>query len=1057
MGADIDKHVNDSGGPPVFKISGQVHHRIGSLLPAKGASPKFVELYIHETQNEVNNRIKAVMPEADPTEVDIDVDIVGGLQSMLDVCSPLVKKFRDARDRLKDEGDTRIAIRIVGAEKGDPVQFNLPAVSELAALIVGDFSAENYRRDIIVDSKLKGLHHVPSLHPAFMSLQYPLLFPHGDRGFQLGIPHRDIQPGCTEGRTTVSMQEYYCFCCHYRQNQYNPFLCCGKLSAQSQVDSFACVEEGRLTYIAGHQDDFRCEHFQGVADAVGKGNLDGSSIGKKRIVPASFIGGDRYQQQNFQDAVAICRVYGSPHLFPTFTCCPKWPEIKEALLLEPGQRYTDRSDLVVRVFKMKLDELVGDISNGAIFGPVSATLDRSLRDVLSEEDASLALVPFGGKVVVLGGDLRQILPVVEGGVRSQTVNAAITSSFLWSFAKNLELKENMRLKAPSLDAQSQCELSDFGDWILDVGNGTVPASCRLDESEPTWIELPLDVLIMSGANKIQAIIDAVYTDFTSMYKDTAYLCARAILSPTNDVCNEINDVMLSMVPGEQREYFSYDCVSNVSDKFDDITAIYQVELLNAITVNNFPDHRLVLKVGMPIMLLHVLGQIVGVSKLGHVRMSTNSSDTAKRVIALRDDRNTEVKLVLWGQRAVEFDAELVFDNGQNTAVVGVFVGLLMKSYNNDETLSGGSACRWYLNEDIPEIDSCFDRLGDDFAKVQWISTGTEKFAASRNRADLPHKTVAELRELDPWETEATDFLCTVSITSVAPEQPWWFQSCSKCHRSATSYGSEYRCSGGCVSTKAYPKYRLCLVGTDGTGSAEFVFFNRVAQQLVGKTVMSLLRSSGLPREIAAVVCQKYTLAVSVTQKSLSQRNISFQVNAIETFFGRQNSVPHDTRVSTILPLAMTAASSLDDSRTSSLDQVLDGPSGSELPVVIPELTMPAEDILKKAGPIRMPLRSLKRKEPEGAKTSKNLTKDAVLTSQNIDPDSIPRNASPPVKLASEVIAAGNEVHLHGKSPEVEVEDEADSDAKKRKVPPEATDPTSTVTRLPKKTGLKKGK
>lgn len=111
--------------------------------------------------------------------------------------------------------------------------------------------------------------------------------------------------------------------------------------------------------------------------------------------------------------------------------------------------------------------------------------------------------------------------------------------------------------------------------------------------------------------------------------------------------------------------------------------------------------------------------------------------------------------MLWGHRAVEFDAELLFDNGQNTAVVGVFVGLLMKSYNNDETLSGGSACRWYLNEDIPEIESCFDRLGDDFAKVQWISTGTEKFAVSRNRADLPHKTVAELKELDPWETEST--------------------------------------------------------------------------------------------------------------------------------------------------------------------------------------------------------------------------------------------------------------------------------------------------------------
>lgn len=41
-----------------------------------------------------------------------------------------------------------------------------------------------------------------------------------------------------------------------------------------------------------------------------------------------------------------------------------------------------------------------------------------------------------------------------------------------------------------------------------------------------------------------------------------------------------------------------------------------------------------------------------------------------------------MKIVLWGQRAVEFEAQLVYDNGQNLPVVGVFVGLLMKSYNS---------------------------------------------------------------------------------------------------------------------------------------------------------------------------------------------------------------------------------------------------------------------------------------------------------------------------------------------------------------------------------------
>lgn len=57
-----------------------------------------------------------------------------------------------------------------------------------------------------------------------------------------------------------------------------------------------------------------------------------------------------------------------------------------------------------------------------------------------------------------------------------------------------------------------------------------------------------------------------------------------------------------------------------------------------------------------------------------------------------------------------------------------------------------------------------------------------------------------------------------------------------------------------------------------------MFFIRVAQQLVGKSVVLLLRSSGIPREIVAILLQKYTLAIAVTQKSLTQRNVSFRVN-----------------------------------------------------------------------------------------------------------------------------------------------------------------------------------
>jgi hypothetical protein len=44
MGAQIDNSVNDGHGPTLFKICGQVHHWIGSLLPPDGSSTKFIQL-----------------------------------------------------------------------------------------------------------------------------------------------------------------------------------------------------------------------------------------------------------------------------------------------------------------------------------------------------------------------------------------------------------------------------------------------------------------------------------------------------------------------------------------------------------------------------------------------------------------------------------------------------------------------------------------------------------------------------------------------------------------------------------------------------------------------------------------------------------------------------------------------------------------------------------------------------------------------------------------------------------------------------------------------------
>lgn len=70
--------------------------------------------------------------------------------------------------------------------------------------------------------------------------------------------------------------------------------------------------------------------------------------------------------QNYQDSIAVCRKYGCPDLFVTFTSNAGWPEILETLSSIPGQQPSDRPDIVNRVFKMKLNMLMDDIKKKKI-------------------------------------------------------------------------------------------------------------------------------------------------------------------------------------------------------------------------------------------------------------------------------------------------------------------------------------------------------------------------------------------------------------------------------------------------------------------------------------------------------------------------------------------------------------------------------------------------------------------------------------------------------------------------------------------------------------------
>lgn len=76
--------------------------------------------------------------------------------------------------------------------------------------------------------------------------------------------------------------------------------------------------------------------------------------------------------QHYQDAMTICRTMGFPDLFVTFTCNPSWSEIQQEMARIPNQRTEDRPDILARVFRIKMKQLMRDMKKEKFFGTIIA-------------------------------------------------------------------------------------------------------------------------------------------------------------------------------------------------------------------------------------------------------------------------------------------------------------------------------------------------------------------------------------------------------------------------------------------------------------------------------------------------------------------------------------------------------------------------------------------------------------------------------------------------------------------------------------------------------------
>nr|KAJ0188926.1 hypothetical protein LSAT_V11C900458960 [Lactuca sativa] len=376
MGGKVDSSINKGKGPYIFRLSGQNYNCMGSLLPIDGSKPKFSQLYIYDTDNELSNRQHAFSTQKDgcnSTSQQLDIEIIRFLKVMLDSTNELVKCYRMARDCFNASPNIDLKLRLIGRRQQDGRTYNLPTASEVAALIVGDIGNSIDNRDIIVKTKSGNLQRINELHPAYLALQYQLLFPYGDDGYRVDIPHRGVTCSTNNKRCYCTMREFFSYRIQDRVNIFSLILNSRRLFQQFMVDAYTMIESERLYYIRNQQKVLRCESYETLRSVKNNGNTDISNIGQRVILPSSFTGGAQYMMQNYLDAMSLCKWFGYPDYFITVTCNPKWPEIQR-FIADTNLKPEDRPDILSRLFKMKLDSLIKDLKKNSLLGSVEAVV-----------------------------------------------------------------------------------------------------------------------------------------------------------------------------------------------------------------------------------------------------------------------------------------------------------------------------------------------------------------------------------------------------------------------------------------------------------------------------------------------------------------------------------------------------------------------------------------------------------------------------------------------------------------------------------------------------------
>jgi hypothetical protein len=159
------------------------------------------------------------------------------------------------------------------------------------------------------------------------------------------------------------------------------------------------------------------------------------------------------------------------------------------------------------------------------------------------------------------------------------------------------------------------EQQKFAKWVLNVGDGNLLVIVEEEGVDPDWIKIPSHMRLPVEDYSLRSLIRTIYPDHQRHSGDAIYLMQCNILAPKNIDVDEVNNVIFESLFEELHTYLSANSLALTKEGASATTGVsmdslYLVEFLNTLQFSGIANHKLELKVGVPILLLHNLNQSI---------------------------------------------------------------------------------------------------------------------------------------------------------------------------------------------------------------------------------------------------------------------------------------------------------------------------------------------------------------------------------------------------------------------------------------------------------------